>query len=163
MERDHQNYNNWENLNITPKEQKKPREWEILLSLPSCEGLFWKPDGSLTIESEGNLYSIDASQIEKGINNSSVKKLNLRGFGLGNSVGFRPVNNVFLAQPKLVAQGINSTCIHWVTDDAFLFLDKDAAVYLWSHDKKEKALNSLILSQFYYCSKSPLDNITSFE
>lgn len=147
---------------------QKPREWEILISLGSCEGLFWKPDGSLTFLSNGGLYSIDASKIQEGISKSSVIKSSVReGIGKipgfktsertkGKLVRFAPVNNVFVAEPKLVANSINGACISWVSNDAFLFLGRDMMVYLWRQGKKESVLYPPISSEFYYCSKSPL-------
>ena len=133
-----------------PPNVQKPREWEILLSLRSCEGLFWKPDGSLTIQSEGSLYSIDASKIQEGINNSSVIKSQKKKL-----ISFTPVNNIFTAEPKLVANGINGACISWISNDSFLFLGRDMMVYLWDQGKKESLLYAPISSEFYYCSKSP--------
>jgi len=143
---------------MDPEENlQKPREWEILVSCKTCEGLFWKPDGSLTILSGGDLYSIDHEKIQEGINKSDVVKSRK-----GNMISFSPINNIFQAEPQIVAQGINSTCLAWVSDDAFLFLGKDMIVYLWDNGRIENLLYTPISSKFYYCSKSPfIANVTT--
>jgi len=142
-------------LSKIPKNLQVPREWEILVSSKTCEGLFWKPNGSLTIQSQGDLYMIDKNHIIQGMKSSSVKKTEKP------DISFHPVNNVFQAKPELVAKGVNALCGSWVTDNSFLFLGKDMEVYLWNGGEKQKLLEFPISSEFYYCSKSPLENTPS--
>ncbi|TSC94559.1 MAG: hypothetical protein CEN87_400 [Parcubacteria group bacterium Licking1014_1] len=136
---------------------RKPREWEIRVSFKSCEGLYWKPDGSLTVQSAGDLYSIDASKIQEGIDRSEVEKR--QSIYNKNQIALYPVNNVFAVEPRLISRGINASCIFWVSDEAFLFLAKDMTVWLWNKGAKEKALDSPIPSEFYYCAISPFRDI----
>ena len=138
-----------------PKHLQKCREWEILVSCKACEGLFWKPDGGLSIMSGGDLYLIDADQIQKGMNESGVNKK----MKAGNVVNVLPINNVFKAEPRIIAKDINSSYISWLSDDAFLFLRKDMSVCLWDNGKIENILYSPIPSRFCYCSYSPFDGV----
>jgi hypothetical protein len=49
-----------------------PRRREIDVSLIHCEGLAWKPDGSLTYLSDGHLYSADGQLIAKRLNGTDL-------------------------------------------------------------------------------------------
>ncbi len=65
-------------------------------------------------------------------------------------------NNVFAVKPTLLAQGLMARCLQWVSNDAFLFLGKDNAVYLWRQGIPTK-VHEPIPAEFCYVVKSPLN------
>lgn len=117
----------------------KTTAWEIPVSLPSCEGLAVRPDGSLAVWSAGNVYLVDYSEMKKGID--AEYRI---GFG------------VFQVKSTTLAQGIFGTCMNWVSNDAFLFSDKKGQLCLWRQGNVEKLYKD-VEGYFCYCSVSPTD------
>jgi len=137
-----------------PIENQKPGVWEIPVSLASCDGLSWKPDGSLTYLSDGKVFLLDGYQIKQGIENSGIAK---------NPDPHRytpvPVNNVFAIGSELVVSGINGDRHHWISNDTFLFRGKEEGslsrtLYVWCNGKVERLL-SLATEEFSYCDRAP--------
>jgi len=138
-----------------PEHLQKPREWEVLVFSKSCEGLSWRPDGSLAIQSEGDLYLIDSSQLQDGFDKSKVIKKRKK-----NTLNIKPYDNIFPAEPKLIAKGIKGTCLTWVSDSSFLILGPDNNVYLWNQGDVKKIADST--GEFTYCSKSPFEDVKDY-
>ena len=125
----------------------KPDVWEIPVSLKNCEGLAWKPDGSLTYLTEGKVFSIDGNEIRQGIEKSGVTD------------AFYPLANVLNIRGVLVAEGIQGDQLHWVSDDTFLFRGKDKVLYCWRQGKVERLL-SPVPDEFSFCDVPPLNFLT---
>ncbi len=95
--------------------------YEISILLKSCDGLAFKPDGSLTYLSEGKVFSLDGTEIKKGIDGSSI---------IANPdpeyYGPIPANNVFSIAGAPVAEDVYGSRICWMSDHAFIFRNKEA-------------------------------------
>lgn len=133
----------------------KPGVYEIPVLLRSCEGLAWKPDGSITYLSQGKVFSIDGNKIRQGIENS--------GIAVNPNPSCYvpiPVNNVFAINSVAIAEDVYSSKIrkmYWVSDYAFIYQGNDNALYLWEQGRVEKLLSS-VPKEFFYCRTSPHKN-----
>lgn len=132
----------------------KPVRWEIPVSIDNCESLAWKPDGSLTYLMNENLFSLDGDLIKRGIKNSSLKVIRQGRRQAHPSIKVVAVRNVFQIKPTLIAQEINGTNLHWVSNDTFIFRGQDGALYL-RREGRLKKLFPFIPEDFSYCSDSP--------
>ena len=133
------------------KALQKPRRWEIQIpQLADCQGLAWRPDGSLTIHSKGSVGIIPAKEIQMTLAGGCVEKI---PFG-SKEFRLREANNVHRTAPSRIASGISGSNICWITDQKFLFLRSDKSVYCSDGTK----VIGPIASHFSYCSKSPLDS-----
>ena len=125
--------------------KRKPGIYEIQGALDECQGVFWKPDGSLTVLSKNRLFSLSGEEISAGIEAS----------GIANPPDRRgppvPIANVFSIKPTLVANGIEGYDIWWVSNDAFIFRGADGGLYTWEKGETELILKS-VPAEFSYCN-----------
>lgn len=135
--------------------QGKARELEIQTMFPSVEALAWKPDGSLSVFSQGNVFLVDYRQIQSAFDRSHMEMV--KDEHDRKRVNPLSANNVLQPQLELVAKGIKGTCFNWVSDYSFIFLGTDNNVYLWNQGSVEKIADST--GEFSYCSLSPLESI----
>lgn len=140
-----------------PEEYKKPRDLEIQTTFPNVDGLAWKPDGSLTIFSQGKVFMISYSQIDTAFERSSVKMIQNKEDG--DKMCPVSMNNILQPKLELIVHEIVGTCFNWVSNTAFLYLGSDNNVYLWDQGNTEKVAEAI--GPFCYCNKSPFDNIDS--
>jgi len=128
--------------------------WEIPVSLTSCEGLAVRPDGSLSVQSNGNLYLVEYSEIERGMASSRFNMVPDPNEKREKVIQY--VNNVFKVRSTPIARGLAAKCLQWVSNDSFLFLGRDNAVWLWKQGATKK-LRGPIPSNFCYCLNSPIN------
>jgi len=133
------------------RDKNKPGVYEIALQLESCDCLAWKPDGSLTYLSKGEVWLLDGQQIRQGITNSSTASDPKPGCATPVAV-----NNVFSVAPEKIAYGINAKRIHWVSDTAFIFRGEDNGLHLWNNGRTEQLL-PVVPENFFYCKTSPIE------
>lgn len=145
--------NGWGPIEIRGKyADGKPGIYEImLLLLKDCQGLAWKPDGSLTLLVAGKVFSFSGQEIKKGIENSGIAPNPNPNFGgiVRREKSFVPVRNVFTIKPEFVADGIGAP-FYWVANDVFIFRNENNALCCWDKGNITKLLPKAP-ERFFYC------------
>lgn len=140
-------------------EREKPGVYEIPLQLKSCEGLTWKPDGSIAYLSEGKVFSINGDKIKQGIRSSGIAKNPDPSYSKDR--GTIPIKYVFPIEPTLIADAISARRHYWVSNDAFIFRGRDNTLRLWNQGES-KTLLATVPEMFFYCNSTPLNTASDF-
>ncbi len=141
------------NIKLSAKDRGlKPGLYEIIVRLASCDGLAWKPNGSLACFSDGKVYVIKKEDIEKGIEESGIEKYPDRSYN------FVPQNNVFAVKPEVIASNDTQGSEYcWISDQGFVFRDRTGNLCLWQNGRKDILIYS-VPKEFSYCGRPPFDN-----
>lgn len=126
--------------------------WEIPVYLPSCEALAVKPDGSLAVWSKDTIYLVDYLQLEAGMSDKNACKVTKNNTTTEHTL--------FSVKAETLVTGLLGTCMHWISNDAFLFLDKDNCACIWERGAVKK-LRYQPTGWFSYCAISPLETATA--
>jgi len=126
--------------------------YEIPVSIKSCQGLAWKPDGSLSCFYEGKVYSFSGKEISANIENSrrQIDSLSQKAKMTMES----PVIFIFNINPTVIAENISGSRFCWISDEAFIFRDKEKGLSVWKEGQVEKILYK-VPERFVYCKAEP--------
>jgi hypothetical protein len=149
--------------NVALDRRSMPRFWQLLVSLNTCTGLAWRPDGSLSYVSADKVFVIPNTQMESGIKDSKVVTVEMR-YPPAERVGgmnfpmpatgdscTKAVNNAFTVRPTCFAQGIKGDKLYWVSDDTLLFRGNDKVLYSCTNGIIRTVLKDIPPGEFFYC------------
>jgi hypothetical protein len=139
------------------KTNDDPGIYEIPLSIQNCQGLFWTrgENPSLSILTKKGVYKIDGEKIAQGVKNAKIIKRS-PVFGMENLHDSKilppPVgNDIASGKPELVAEGISTKKLYWVSKNSFVFRDDDSgALCFWNDDGVTEILKR-VPEVYFYC------------
>lgn len=127
----------------------KPGMYEIPVMIKNILHMAWTPppQNHLTILlGDGSVISFDGERIRKGIAGSGLAKNPIPTVYIPV-----PINNVFNIQPTLVAKDIVANRFEWISENQFIFRNKDESLMLWDNGKITQLLK-YIPETFFYCN-----------
>lgn len=131
----------------------KPGIYEIACILPNCQGMAFKPDGTLTVLCNGRLGAYNGREIKQCIAGSGIAPSPNPSYGIILARGNRPIvptRSVFPLRPALVADKISAP-FFWATNDILIFRNADGELRFWDNGVTDTILPK-VPTQFFYCN-----------
>lgn len=125
---------------------------EVPVSLAECQGLAVRPDGALVVWSGKNIYVVARTELENGIKGLRSS----RHLSLSEAIVKVSAKNLTSSS----GQAVEGTCMNWVSNDSFLYLDRYGNLQQWTNGVVTQK-RAGVGNWYCYLSQSPLNTPTA--